>query len=124
VNTVEIQGLLPSGGYVSEPTSEAKPAQKSNSSDSDKRLLQAEEGQLPRITEEIISMSNAVAGSDDSKLSDSHLSFSLDEDTGTTVINIIDNKTEEVLRQIPPDGILKLKKRLGTLHGILLDKKI
>jgi flagellar protein FlaG len=52
------------------------------------------------------------------------LSFSVDEETGTTVINIIDNETDEVIRQIPPDEILHLKKRMGEIQGLLLDRKV
>ena len=57
-------------------------------------------------------------------LSGQRLSFSVDEETGTTVINIIDNETDEVVRQIPPDDILHLKKRMGEIQGLLLDRKV
>ena len=71
----------------------------------------------------LVSMSNTVADSKGIDLSDSRLSFAIDEDTGKTVINIVDNKTGDILRQIPPDDILKLKKRIGEIQGLLLDRK-
>jgi flagellar protein FlaG len=39
------------------------------------------------------------------------------------VIRVIDRKTGEVLRQIPPDEVLALKRRLGDLVGLVKDLK-
>lgn len=36
------------------------------------------------------------------------LSFSVDKDTGMTVVKVIDTQTNELVRQIPADNILKL----------------
>ena len=72
----------------------------------------------------LISVSSSVANSNGIDLSDNHLSFAIDDDTGATVINIIDGGTGEVIRQIPPDGILNLKKRMGEIQGLILDKRV
>jgi len=53
-----------------------------------------------------------------------HISFSKDDGTGDIVIKIIDNNTDKVIRQIPPEDIVELRKRLGDLQGLLLDKKV
>lgn len=37
-----------------------------------------------------------------------NLSFSVDKDSGQTVIKVYDAQTKEVIRQIPPDETLKL----------------
>jgi len=37
-----------------------------------------------------------------------NLSFSIDEETGITVVKVIDSATQEVVRQLPPDETLKL----------------
>lgn len=37
-----------------------------------------------------------------------NLSFSIDKETGITVIKVIDSSTQEVVRQLPPDETLKL----------------
>jgi flagellar protein FlaG len=44
------------------------------------------------------------------------LSFKVDEHTGNTVIQVIDSDSKEVLRQIPPDDIVNLQKRLAELQ--------
>ena len=41
------------------------------------------------------------------------LSFEVDDDTGETVIQVIDADTDKVLRQIPSDVLLALQKRLA-----------
>lgn len=49
-----------------------------------------------------------------------NLQFSLDEDTGRTVIKIIDSSTDEVIRQIPSEEIIAIAKALDKLQGLLL----
>ncbi len=43
---------------------------------------------------------------------DRELEFSIDEDSGRTVITVRDPETDEVLRQIPPDELLYVVKAL------------
>ena len=43
------------------------------------------------------------------------LQFSKDEDTGKTIIRVIDTETDEVIRQIPPEEFLKMVKRLNDV---------
>jgi flagellar protein FlaG len=48
-----------------------------------------------------------------------NLKFKIDKDTGRTVVQIIDSATDEVLRQIPPQELLDIAKRLGDAEGLL-----
>ena len=45
------------------------------------------------------------------------LQFSVDEDSGRTVIKVVDSDTQKVLRQIPPDEILKLARHLSDMEN-------
>lgn len=72
----------------------------------------------------LISVSSAVANSNGIDLADSHLSFAVDDDTGKTVINIVDSESGEVIRQIPQDGLLKLRKQMGEIQGLLLNQRV
>ena len=119
---MEIQGLPLLNINANRPPSQAKSARKTASSSSAARSSQTEEG-TSRQTEVLISVSNTVADSNGINLSTSRLSFSQDQDTGETIINIVDNDTGDVIKQIPPDDILTLKKRMGELHGLLLDRR-
>jgi flagellar protein FlaG len=44
------------------------------------------------------------------------LNFKVDERTETMVIQVIDADTEEVVRQIPSEGILQLQQRLAEIQ--------
>jgi len=48
-----------------------------------------------------------------------NLKFKIDKDTGRTVVQIIDAATDEVIRQIPPQEMLEIAKRLGDSEGVL-----
>ena len=47
------------------------------------------------------------------------LQFSVDEDSGDTVIKVIDSKTDEVLRQIPSEEVMRLRQRLEEAAGVI-----
>ncbi|MET0066190.1 MAG: flagellar protein FlaG [Candidatus Thiodiazotropha sp.] len=55
-----------------------------------------------------------------------NLEFSVDDETGRSVVRVIDSDTGEVVRQIPPDQILHVISQVqeasdGQLSGVLLD---
>lgn len=56
-----------------------------------------------------------------------NLTFSVDRDSGRTVIKIVDPATHEVLRQIPAEEILRMDKNLdqmiARLKGLLIDRQ-
>lgn len=52
-----------------------------------------------------------------------NLLFSIDEDTGRTVVKVVDKTTDEVIRQIPSEEILAISKALDKLQGVLLQQK-
>ncbi len=52
-----------------------------------------------------------------------NLQFSVDNETGKTVVRIIDSVTQEVIRQIPSEEVLAISKALGRLQGLLLRQK-
>jgi flagellar protein FlaG len=51
------------------------------------------------------------------------LEFSVDENTGRTVITVRDADTDEVIRQIPPEEVLSIAENLGDVQGLLLKAK-
>lgn len=52
-----------------------------------------------------------------------HLNFSKDESTGTTVVKIINSETDEIIRQIPSEEILKISSKMQEVIGVLFDKE-
>lgn len=51
------------------------------------------------------------------------LEFTIDDDTGTTVVRIVDNETKELVRQIPSEEMLAIAKALDTIKGLLIHQK-
>lgn len=51
------------------------------------------------------------------------LQFSIDKDTGTTVVKVIDTKTNEVIKQFPSEEMLAIAKSLDQLKGVLVRQK-
>ena len=46
--------------------------------------------------------------------------FSIDEDTGRTVVKVVDTQTDKVLRQIPTVEALKLWRSIEQMQGVML----
>ncbi|GAA5181597.1 hypothetical protein GCM10025771_28880 [Niveibacterium umoris] len=46
-----------------------------------------------------------------------NLQFSIDEDTGRTVVRVVDTATKEVIRQIPSEEVLAIAKALDNMDG-------
>lgn len=53
----------------------------------------------------------------------SNLQFSIDEESGKTVVRVLNAATNEVIRQFPSEEMLAVARNLGRLEGVLLDKK-
>ena len=48
------------------------------------------------------------------------LQFSIDEDSGRTIVKVIDRETDEVIRQIPQEEMIALARRLEASTGLLI----
>ena len=53
-----------------------------------------------------------------------NLSFSVDDTSGQSVILVKDSESEEVIRQIPSEELVVLRKKMDDLTGILFDTKV
>lgn len=52
-----------------------------------------------------------------------NLEFQLDDETGKTIIKIVDSSSGELIRQIPSEEMLEIAKALDRLQGILVKQK-
>ena len=52
------------------------------------------------------------------------IQFSIDDESNRTVIKVVNSETDEVIRQIPPKGILQLMRRLDQMVGVIIDEKV
>lgn len=77
-------------------------------------------------TEDIVQAA-AEANARVSPISAHRISFLVDEDTGKTVVRVVDAETKEVIRQIPPDEFLHMVKALEAIEqpakGLIVDRE-
>ncbi len=52
------------------------------------------------------------------------LQFSVDTETNSTVVRVIDSETKELIRQIPSEELLAISRRLEAATGLLVDDKV
>ena len=72
---------------------------------------------LAQVTQAINSINQAMSAMS------SDIQFSVDEDSNKTIIKIVDQKTKEVLRQIPSAEALAIAKALDQAQGLLIKQK-
>lgn len=51
------------------------------------------------------------------------LEFSIDKDSGKTVVKVVDASTSQIIRQIPSEELLTLARNMTKLEGLLLNQK-
>lgn len=51
------------------------------------------------------------------------LQFSIDDDTGKTIVRVSDAQTGEMIRQIPSEELLDIARSLDKMQGMLLRQK-
>jgi len=96
-------------------TGNATPARATEASTFQDVAQQSPEVQGEKV-EEIVAELNELA-----QQIERQLQFSVDKDSGRTVIRVIDSQTEEVIREIPPKEILTLRRRLDEVQGVLFE---
>lgn len=52
------------------------------------------------------------------------IEFSVDDDSGKTVVKVVDSETRKVLRQIPNAEALSLSKSLDRVEGLIIRQKV
>ena len=70
------------------------------------------------VLQEAVSSINAMTR-------DRGLAFNVDESSGRIVVSIVDSKTQEIIRQIPPELTLKLAENMSkkgeSIRGLMLN---
>jgi len=58
------------------------------------------------------------------KSSNSSIQFSIDDKSNEIIVRIVDRDTGEVIRQIPPESIVRLRDSMRDMSGLFVEKKI
>ncbi len=54
---------------------------------------------------------------------ESYLKFEIDADLDRVIVKVVDEQSGEIIRQIPPEELLKIAKQLGEIQGLLIDRQ-
>ena len=57
------------------------------------------------------------------QIASNNLQFSIDQESGRTVVRVVDADTGDTIRQIPSEEMLNISKALDKLQGLLLQQK-
>ncbi len=52
------------------------------------------------------------------------VAFEIDEETKKTILKIVDVETNEIIRQIPPEELLRISRRISELLGLIINERI
>ncbi|MGX9461072.1 flagellar protein FlaG [Shewanella sp. A14] len=73
-----------------------------------------EQSQAEALEEVVIQLSEVVS------LMNKGLAFSVDEDSGSAIVKVMDIDSGEIIRQIPSDEALELAQKLQDVKGLLM----
>lgn len=58
------------------------------------------------------------------KMADTHLEFQVSEETGQTVVKVVNTDSKEVVRQIPPESLNRINNRMNQMRGLLFETTV
>jgi flagellar protein FlaG len=88
-----------------------------NAKKADARLLeQARKAPTQNELQKAVDQANTAIKSKGSN----ELRFSIDKDSGVSIVKIVDQKTGETLRQIPSQEMLEIAKSIDQMKGLLI----
>jgi flagellar protein FlaG len=123
---MSIQSITSSPAPVSSATSSAQEmAVKAQPRQAPPRLANAqfqEEEQNVQFSREDLLNAAQAANEFISHVND-NLQFSVDDDTGKTIIKVVDSTTHEVIKQIPSEEMIAIAKAMDKLKGLLIQQK-
>ena len=128
--TVSSIRTLPQQGSSS---TQAEPVKLANENSSDTSFVEEKnfvEEKLPSNVTELTADQSEKVEENVSRLNEivqtiqRDLQFSVDDDSGRTVVTVLDSKTQEVIRQIPTEQVLALSENIENLKGILFSAEV
>lgn len=58
------------------------------------------------------------------KLMNRSIQFSIDEGSHDVVVRLIDKESGEVIKQLPPESILRLRERMAEMSGLMVEEQL
>ena len=119
-----IHSVAPRADHPSTPIRESEPAEsavrqtraaKTNHASSEE--AQSDPSDLAAITRAATKVGEVLDSMD------SRLKIKVDDETGRVVVKVVQQDSDKVIRQIPPEELLQLERYLASLKGMLLQEQ-
>ncbi len=125
--SIQPLGPPPTSTVVTAPVEQASPGRTNEANGAKPANLEQAQTQVAKqeaTHEQVQRAANLVQEFVQTKAN--NLAFSVDKDSGKTVVKVIDSQTKEVIKQFPSEEILALAQALEQMqegHGMLLKGK-
>lgn len=119
-----LQGLPPRNSVTESPAVELQPAKTAEQANSVAAQTEqsVKQAQKPEATRQQVEEA-AKEVNEFLKPINNSLQFQLDDDTGKTVVKVIDTVTKDVIRQFPSEEMLAIAKAIDQMKGLLVHQK-
>jgi len=108
---------IESPGVVSVVISQAS-TNRDNGVEHPRKVLQKETRSAEEIHKDLEMINEQL------KSSNSSIQFSVDDKSNDVIVRIVDRDSGEVIRQIPPESIVRLRDSMKDMSGLFVEKKI
>lgn len=110
---------------VSAPLAQGKPVEKREGGNENVNLRAVLPGKRPEEKEKSEEVQQEEAPKPVINVLDPGLEFTLDQETGLTIVRMYDRESGELIRQLPPEETLAFLRRLAEdKKGVLVSKKL
>jgi flagellar protein FlaG len=117
-STVSVDPVrIESTGVVSVAISQAS-TNRDNGVEQPRKVLQKETRSAEEIHKDLEMINEQL------KSSNSSIQFSVDDKSNDVIVRIVDRDSGEVIRQIPPESIVRLRDSMKDMSGLFIEKKI
>ena len=120
VDSVERAAIRQAPPSASGPSTPVTPAQRATL---DNPVFAPEQPVTQAAVVAAVQSANAYVQSVSTSKQPSSIQFSLDQDSGRTVVKMVDTQTEEVLRQFPSEEMLAISKSIDRMQGLLINRE-
>lgn len=80
--------------------------------------------QLQTVPQEQENLEQTLQGAQEAaEAAGANLQFTIDKDSGKTIVKVVDSQTSEVIRQIPSEELLALARSMSKTEGLLISQK-
>lgn len=99
---------------------EVRPLTRPVEQEQQQQKVEESEESIPLTREDIEEILHVL--NESAKLFDISLRFSLEEELKRVIVTVFDKTSEEVIRQVPPEEVVQLAKRLTEMVGVLFNE--